>query len=80
MTQLLVIHRVWVIYTEWDWPYILEMILHRRIDPESRNIECIWIQFKLGNQKILLGQIYRHPSFTNVWFDDFSDMMDSVYY
>jgi hypothetical protein len=57
-----------------------DIAFNRRIDLESRNIECIWIQFRLGNQKILLGQIYRHPSSTNVWFDDFSDMMDSVYY
>ena len=52
----------------------------RRDDLESPNIECIWIQFKVNNQKVLLGQLYRHPSSTNSWFDDFVEMMDSVYY
>ena len=52
---------------------------HRRYDLESTYVESIWLQVKTGRgPPFLIAFIYRSPSSTLVWFDEFVVMMDRV--
>ena len=52
---------------------------HRRYDWESTYIESICLQVKTGRgPPFLIAFIYRSPSSTLVWFDEFVVMMDRV--
>ena len=52
---------------------------HRRYDLESMYVESIWLQVKTGRgPPFLIAFIYRSPSSTLVWFDEFVVMMDRV--
>ena len=50
---------------------------HRRYGLESAYVECIWLQVKTGRgPPFLIAFIYRNPSSTLVWLDEFVVMMD----
>ena len=52
---------------------------HRRYDLESTYVESIWLQVKTGRgPPFLIAFIYRSPSSTLGWFDEFVVMMDRV--
>ena len=52
---------------------------HRRYDWESTYVESICLQVKTGRgPPFLIAFIYRSPSSTLVWFDEFVVMMDRV--
>ena len=52
---------------------------HRRYDLESVYVESIWLQVKTGRgPPFLKAFIYRSPSSTLEWFDEFVVMMDRV--
>ena len=52
---------------------------HRRCDLESTYVESVWLQVKTRRgPPFLIAFIYRSPSSTLVWFDEFVVMMDRV--
>ena len=57
----------------------IQNFTHRRYDLESTYVESIWLQVKTGRgPPFLIAFIYRSPSSTLVWFDEFVVMMDSL--
>ena len=51
---------------------------HRRYDLESTYVERIWLQVKTGRGPFLITFIYKSPSSTLVWFDEFVVLMDRI--
>ena len=54
-------------------------VIHRRLDLESEEVECMWFELKNSTYPhLLVGFIYRNPSSTLEWFDSFVHLMDKV--
>ena len=56
-------------------PYITQ-----RPDLKTEGVESMWVQLKRGakDSTILICILYRNPSSTYAWYDDFVHMMDLV--
>ena len=58
------------------WP-----LIKRRKDLESKDVECMWIEFRpnVAARPVLIGYVYRNPKSPVLsWSDDFVHMMDRV--
>ena len=53
----------------------------RRKDLEVVNVECMWLEVKLApnTTPILVSFLYRNPSETAEWFDQFVNMYDKLF-
>lgn len=53
----------------------------RRPDLEHKDIECMWLEFKLKETapSTLVCFLYRNPSAIGDWYDDLIEMIDTVY-
>lgn len=63
--------------------YARNDIIHcitRRPDLESKMVESMWVEFKRSSvdSLLLIGFVYRNPSSSYSWYDDFVQMMDRV--
>lgn len=62
--------------------YIHHSVYHlttRRYDLEDDKFECLWINLKPSRSKsLLVGFLYRNPSVSYEWFDDFTVHLDRV--
>ena len=56
-------------------------ITHRRQDLESHLVECIWLELKPSTSapNIFVCILYRNPSASYEWCDNFVQMIDSVH-
>ena len=56
-------------------------ITHRHQDLESDLVECIWLELKPSTSApfIFVCILYRNPSASNEWFDNFVQMIDSIH-
>ena len=58
-------------------------ITHRRQDLESDLVECIWLELKPStnapNIIIIKTIVYRNPSASYEWFDNFVQMIDNIH-
>ena len=51
----------------------------RRLDLETNNISCIWIEITTGKSKpFLIGNMYRPPDATVEFIDRFENFIDNV--
>ena len=51
----------------------------RRSDLEQESLECVWLEIKPVNSKsFLLGNIYRPPSSTIQWNENFEECIENV--
>ena len=50
----------------------------RRCDLESEEIEVVWVQVKLKRKSVLIGNVYRPPGVSDMWFDSLVGMLDKV--
>lgn len=51
----------------------------RRYDLECERIECMWLEiFQTNSRSFLVGNIYRHPSETISWNEDFEIQFDKI--
>ena len=53
-----------------------------RSDLSHSKIESVWLEMHFNNKSthsILVGFIYRHPKSLSSWYDDFCEMMDTVW-
>jgi hypothetical protein len=50
----------------------------RRCDLESEEIEVVWVQVKLKSKSVLIGNVYRPPGVSDMWFDSLVGMLDNV--
>lgn len=54
-------------------------ITRRRHDIESEHVESVWVEVKANKSApLLVGYIYRNPSSSFQWFDEFTAMMDKA--
>ena len=55
-------------------------ITHRRHDLESDCVECIWLELKpnANAPSLFVCFLYRNPSVSYEWFDDFVQMIDNL--
>ena len=55
--------------------------MYRRQDLESDLVECIWLELKTSTNapNILLLFLYRNPSDSYEWFDNFVQMIDNIH-
>ena len=52
----------------------------QRPDLECDTLETIWLEIKPSNQKsILLGYVYRPPSASTIWFDEFEKSLEKAF-
>ena len=62
--------------------YIHDSIRHitcRREDLESKSVESVWVEVKANHSApLLVAFIYRNPSSSFQWFDDFTAMLDKA--
>ena len=75
--------------TDWYWQYtyttLLLDITHRRQDLESDLVECIWLELKPSTNasniflKYICLFLYRNPSASYEWFDNFVQMIDTIH-
>ena len=57
----------------------IAMNTRRRTDLESEGVECVWVEINdLTSPSLLIGYIYRNPTFPTTWFDDFLLMNDKT--
>ena len=56
-------------------------ITHRRQDLESDLVECIWLELKPSTSapNIFVSILYRNPSASYEWFDNFVQMIDNIH-
>ena len=56
-------------------------ITHRRQDLESDLVECIWLELKPSTNapNIFIYSLYRNPSASYEWFDNFVQMIDNIH-
>ncbi len=56
-------------------------ITHRRQDLESDLVECIWLELKPSTSapNIFVCILYRNPSASYEWFDNFVQMIDNIH-
>ena len=56
-------------------------ITHRRQDLESDLVECIWLEMKPSTSapNIFVCILYRNPSASYEWFDNFVKMIDNMH-
>ena len=56
-------------------------ITHRRPDLESDLVECIWLELKpsANAPNIFVCVLYRNPSASYEWFDNFVQMIDNIH-
>ena len=62
--------------------YIQNDIPFKVLDFANTNIESLWIEVRTScksSSSIVIGFLYRHPKCTSKWFDDFCELMDSVW-
>lgn len=60
--------------------YIHNSISHlvrRRQDLESKTVECMWLEAKFS-KPLIICFLYRNPSSTYMWYDEFVNMMDNA--
>ena len=50
----------------------------RRCDLESEEIEVVWVQVKLKSKSVLIGNVYRPPGVSDMWFDSLVELLDNV--
>ena len=56
-------------------------ITHRRQDLESDLVECIWLELKPSTSapNIFVCILYRNPSASHEWFDNFVQLIDNIH-
>ena len=55
------------------------LLLSGRFDLESMHVESIWLHVRTGRGPLVfVAFVYRKPSSSFVWFDEFVTMMDRV--
>ena len=58
----------------------LQGITRRRLDLESAEVECVWLELKIPKRSpVFVGILYRNPASTLEWNDDFLRMYDKVH-
>ena len=62
--------------------YIHDSIRHfvrRREDLESNRVEAMWLEvYQKGSASVFICSLYRNPTSTSEWMDDFMSMMDKI--
>ena len=57
----------------------IEHHVRRRHDLETSDVECVWIEVKSPKSpSFVVGFLYRNPSVTFEWYDQFTQNMDNV--
>ena len=57
----------------------LKHCIHRRLDLEPHNIECIWLEVRPhAKKKTLVGFLYRNGKSSDDWYENFHDMMIKI--
>ena len=62
--------------------YVQNDIPFKVLDFVNTNIESLWIEVHSScksSSSIVIGFLYRHPKCTSKWFDDFCELMDSIW-
>ncbi|WP_419592491.1 hypothetical protein, partial [Thiolapillus sp.] len=57
----------------------IQSITTRRADLESQSVESLWVEISHSKSpSLLVGFIYRNPTATYAWYDEFLVMLDKV--
>ena len=57
----------------------IQHLVRRRHDLESDGVECIWLEVKSKqSSSVMVGFLYRNPSASFEWYDQFTENLDSV--
>ena len=57
----------------------IQDVVSRRIDLETQEVECVWLELKTPKSpSLLIGYLYRNPAATFEWYDNFLDMCEKV--
>jgi hypothetical protein len=55
----------------------IQHLVHRRVDLETMDVECVWVEVKCPKSKpVLVGFLYRNPASSFEWYDRFSQNLD----